>query len=65
MLIDQSGQQKGLLKMGEHKSIQTDRVILVPGRGRTSASRKTTDCIWTSTALRIWKTCCTWRNESR
>jgi DNA invertase Pin-like site-specific DNA recombinase len=31
MLIDQSGQQKGLLKMGEHKSIQTDRVILVPG----------------------------------
>jgi len=31
MLIDQSRQQKGLLKMGEHKSIQTDRVILVPG----------------------------------
>ena len=31
MLVDQSGQQKGLLKMGEHKSIQTDRVILVPG----------------------------------
>jgi DNA invertase Pin-like site-specific DNA recombinase len=31
MLIDQAGQQKTLLKMGEHKSIQTDRVILVPG----------------------------------
>jgi len=31
MLIDQSRQQKGLLKMGEHKSIQTDRVILVRG----------------------------------
>ena len=31
MLIDQSGEHKGLLKMGEHKSIQTDRVILVPG----------------------------------
>ena len=31
MLIDQSGNQKGELKMGEHKSIQTDRVILVPG----------------------------------
>ncbi|HEV2328597.1 MAG TPA: recombinase family protein [Verrucomicrobiae bacterium] len=31
MLIDQSGQRKGLLKMGEHKSIQTDRVVLVRG----------------------------------
>ena len=31
MLIDQSGQQKAMLKMGEHKSIQTDRVILMPG----------------------------------
>jgi len=31
MLIDQSGQSKGLLKRGEHKSLQTDRVILVPG----------------------------------
>jgi DNA invertase Pin-like site-specific DNA recombinase len=31
MLVDERGQSKGLLKMGEHKSIQTDRVILVPG----------------------------------
>jgi DNA invertase Pin-like site-specific DNA recombinase len=31
MLIDQNGQHKGLLKMGEHKSLQTDRVILVRG----------------------------------
>ena len=31
MLIDQSGEKKALLKMGEQKSIQTDRVILVPG----------------------------------
>lgn len=31
MLIDQSGQQKHALKIGEHKSLQTDRVILVPG----------------------------------
>ena len=31
VLIDQSGTIKGELKMGEHKSIQTDRVILVPG----------------------------------
>ena len=31
MLIDHTGQQKTLLKKGEHKSIQTDRVILVPG----------------------------------
>jgi len=30
-LIDQSGATKGQLTQGEHKSIQTDRVILVPG----------------------------------
>jgi len=31
MLIDQRGESKGFLKRGEHKSLQTDRVILVPG----------------------------------
>ncbi|HWL09932.1 MAG TPA: recombinase family protein [Planctomicrobium sp.] len=31
MLIDQAGIPKGLLKHGERKSLQTDRVILVPG----------------------------------
>jgi DNA invertase Pin-like site-specific DNA recombinase len=31
MLVDQAGQQKAMLKMGEQKSLQTDRVILVPG----------------------------------
>ena len=31
MLVDQSGQKKGTLKMGEQKSIQTDRVVLVAG----------------------------------
>lgn len=31
MLIDQAGAHKGMLKLGEQKSIQTDRVILVPG----------------------------------
>lgn len=31
MLIAQNGESKGLLKRGEHKSLQTDRVILVPG----------------------------------
>jgi DNA invertase Pin-like site-specific DNA recombinase len=31
MLLDQAGQPKGLLKRREHKSLQTDRVILVPG----------------------------------
>lgn len=31
MLVDQSGAEKGLLDHGEHKSITTDRVILVPG----------------------------------
>lgn len=31
MLIDQAGESKGILKRGERKSLQTDRVILVPG----------------------------------
>lgn len=31
ILIDEHGQQKAELKRGEHKSLQTDRVILVPG----------------------------------
>lgn len=31
MLVDQAGNHKGVLEVGEHKSIQTDRVILVPG----------------------------------
>lgn len=31
MLIDAQGNTKGELTIGEHKSIQTDRVILVPG----------------------------------
>lgn len=31
MLIDETGQTKGTLSRGEHKSIQTDRVMLVPG----------------------------------
>ena len=31
LLVDQSGQPKSLLKRGEQKSLQTDRVILVPG----------------------------------
>jgi len=31
MLIDQDGNHKGILNRGEYKSLQTDRVILVPG----------------------------------
>src|SRR5580704_3137349 len=30
-LIDQTGTAKGELSRGEHKSIQTDRVVLIPG----------------------------------
>jgi DNA invertase Pin-like site-specific DNA recombinase len=30
-LIDEHGNPKGVLGVGEHKSIQTDRVILIPG----------------------------------
>lgn len=30
-LVDEHGTEKGLLNRGEHKSIQTDRVILTPG----------------------------------
>ena len=31
MLINQAGEEKGMLNRGEQKSLQTDRVILVPG----------------------------------
>ncbi len=31
MLVDERGQQKGILSRGEHKSIATDRVVLVEG----------------------------------
>jgi DNA invertase Pin-like site-specific DNA recombinase len=31
VLLDQSGEKKAVLKMGEQKSIQTDRVVLVAG----------------------------------
>jgi DNA invertase Pin-like site-specific DNA recombinase len=31
MLVDERGAEKGALKRGEKKSIQTDRVVLVPG----------------------------------
>ena len=31
MLIDQAGNPKGTLKLGEQKSLQTDRVVYVPG----------------------------------
>jgi DNA invertase Pin-like site-specific DNA recombinase len=31
LLVDQHGSPKGILKRGERKSLQTDRVILVPG----------------------------------
>ena len=31
MLVDQNGDEKGVLSRGEQKSLQTDRVILVPG----------------------------------
>ncbi len=31
MLVDQNQQPKGILKIGEQKSLQTDRVVLVPG----------------------------------
>ena len=31
MLIDQTGAPKGVLKVGEQKSLQTDRVVLAPG----------------------------------
>jgi DNA invertase Pin-like site-specific DNA recombinase len=31
MRIDQNGTPQGILNFGEHKSLQTDRVILVPG----------------------------------
>ena len=38
-LIDQAGAAKGELARGEHKSIQTDRVVLVPGPARRDRHR--------------------------
>ena len=38
VLLDQSGQVKAELKRGEHKSLQTDRVVLRPGPGKRSGS---------------------------
>ncbi len=38
MLIDQSGSLKGQLARGEHKSLQTDRVILMPGPDEEAAT---------------------------
>ncbi len=38
VLIDQSGAIKATLKPGEHKSLQTDRVILVPGPAQEVAT---------------------------
>lgn len=41
LLVDQAGQPKGMLGRGEHKSIATDRVILVPGPdGETETVRE-------------------------
>jgi DNA invertase Pin-like site-specific DNA recombinase len=31
VLVDQAGKPKGTLNVGEHKSLQTDRVVLMPG----------------------------------
>jgi DNA invertase Pin-like site-specific DNA recombinase len=41
MLLDQTGAPKGPLKRGEHKSLQTDRVILVPGAPEECATVRT------------------------
>ena len=38
VLIDQTGAIKATLKPGEHKSLQTDRVILVPGPAQEVAT---------------------------
>jgi len=40
MRIDQHGEPKGVLQIGEHKSLQTDRVILVPGPDQEIATVK-------------------------
>jgi DNA invertase Pin-like site-specific DNA recombinase len=38
VLLDQSGNLKSALQRGEHKSLQTDRVILVPGTDKEVAT---------------------------
>ena len=37
-LVDECGKPKGILKRGEHKSLQTDRVILIPGPDKEIAT---------------------------
>lgn len=37
MLLNQAGETKGVLKYGEQKSLQTDRVVLVPGPDQETA----------------------------
>jgi len=40
MLVDVAGQEKGVLEHGQQKSIQTDRVILVPGPAEEDEHRR-------------------------
>lgn len=46
VLVDQNGTRKGELGRGEHKSIQTDRVILVPGPEAEQAIVREAYCLF-------------------
>ena len=45
MLVDQTGQSKGILKIGEQKSLQTDRVVLVPGPENEQETVRWISCV--------------------
>ncbi len=58
-LIDHAGTPKGLLARGEHKSIQTDRVVLVPGPPEETATveaiyRNFVERLMTEQEIAIW-----------
>ena len=58
-LVDQERNPKGLLSRGEHKSIQTDRVVLVPGpnnevRAVQEIYDRFTQAHWTEREIAVW-----------
>jgi hypothetical protein len=55
MLVDERGQHKGILARGEHKSIATDRIVLVRGRMKKSRLSATSTASSSRTADRNGK----------
>ena len=54
MRIDQKGEHLGILDRGQYKSLQTDRVVLVPGP-EEEKSRRSGGCTGNSSRAASWK----------